>query len=64
VLNSLATFQPRWMRDLKRFLPLKSQFVLSGNLRDLQLSPTDNGLVAEPLVPDLVLGCSNTDVPT
>src|SRR5437016_5263978 len=25
---------PRWMRDLSRFLPLKSQFVLSGNVRD------------------------------
>ncbi|GKX63738.1 chaperone [Pragia fontium] len=29
---------PRWMRDLLRFLPLKSQFVLSGNVRDLQAS--------------------------
>ncbi|AHG20051.1 ATPase [Chania multitudinisentens RB-25] len=28
--------QPRWMRDLLRFLPLKSQFVFSGNVRDLQ----------------------------
>jgi len=25
---------PRWMRDLKRFLPLRSQFLLSGNIRD------------------------------
>ena len=25
---------PRWMRDLRRFLPLKSHFVLSGNVRD------------------------------
>jgi hypothetical protein len=33
--------QPRWLRDLRRFLPLKSQFVLSGNVRDLQiLTPT------------------------
>jgi energy-coupling factor transporter ATP-binding protein EcfA2 len=32
-----ATFEaPRWIRDLERFLPLKSQFVLSGNVRDLQ----------------------------
>lgn len=32
-----ANFQsPRWLRDLERFLPLKSQFVLSGNVRDLQ----------------------------
>jgi ATP-dependent Clp protease ATP-binding subunit ClpA len=27
----------RWQRDLLRFLPLRSQFVLSGNTRDLQL---------------------------
>ncbi|MCC8365721.1 ATP-dependent Clp protease ATP-binding subunit [Xenorhabdus sp. PB61.4] len=26
----------RWLRDLQRFLPLKSQFILSGNVRDLQ----------------------------
>lgn len=25
---------PRWMRDLRRFLPLKSHFILSGNVRD------------------------------
>ena len=25
---------PRWSRDLLRFLPLKSQFLLSGNIRD------------------------------
>jgi hypothetical protein len=28
--------KPRWARDLARFLPLKSQFVLSGNVLDLQ----------------------------
>ncbi len=28
--------RPRWLRDLERFLPLKSQFVLTGNVRDLQ----------------------------
>lgn len=27
----------RWLRDLSRFLPLRSQFVLSGNTRDLQI---------------------------
>lgn len=26
---------PRWLRDLRRYLPLKSQFVLTGNIRDL-----------------------------
>lgn len=34
-----TTFQkPRWLRDLLRFIPLKSQFVLFGNVRDLQAS--------------------------
>ena len=28
--------KPRWLRDLQRFLPLKSQFLLTGNVRDLQ----------------------------
>ncbi|HBR54748.1 MAG TPA: ATPase [Flavobacteriaceae bacterium] len=27
----------RWLRDFRRFLPLKSQFILSGNTKDLQL---------------------------
>jgi len=30
----LGEQQPRWSRDLVRFLPLKSQFLLSGNVRD------------------------------
>jgi energy-coupling factor transporter ATP-binding protein EcfA2 len=37
---------PRWLRDLQRFLPLKSQFVLSGNVRDLQAVELQPGLVA------------------
>ncbi|WP_411751923.1 AAA family ATPase [Serratia sp. (in: enterobacteria)] len=37
--------QPRWMRDLLRFLPLKSQFVLTGNVRDLQACEVSPGIV-------------------
>ena len=40
---------PRWLRDFRRFLPLKSQFVLSGNVRDHQLTPSGAGVVAHPL---------------
>jgi MoxR-like ATPase len=41
---------PRWQRDLERFLPLKSQFVLSGNVRDLQAAEVAPGIVtAQPL---------------
>ena len=46
--------KPRWQRDLERFLPLKSQFVLSGNVRDLQLTLSNGTVVAQPLVPHLV----------
>ncbi len=33
----------RWLQDLRRFLPLKSQFILSGNTKDLQLIKNDFG---------------------
>jgi hypothetical protein len=37
-LNDIANqTEPRWLRDLVRFLPLKSQFVLTGNVRDLHI---------------------------
>lgn len=43
--------RPRWLRDLLRFLPLKPQFVLSGNVRDHQLAEVAPGSVAaQPLV--------------
>lgn len=35
----------RWLRDLVRFLPLKSQFVLSGNVRDLQAHEVAPGAI-------------------
>lgn len=37
--------KPRWMRDLIRFLHLKSQFVLSGNIRDLQACEVAPGVI-------------------
>ena len=43
--------KPRWVRDLLRFLPLKSQFVLSGNVKDLQTQEVTPGVVAAaPLI--------------
>jgi energy-coupling factor transporter ATP-binding protein EcfA2 len=38
--------KPRWLRDLLRFLPLKSQFVLSGNVKDLQTQEVTPGVIA------------------
>jgi hypothetical protein len=37
--------KPRWLRDLLRFLPLRSQFVVSGNVRDLQVHEPFPGTV-------------------
>lgn len=37
--------EPRWLQDLRRFLPLKSQFVLTGNIRDLQATEISPGVV-------------------
>ncbi|MDR2626080.1 MAG: ATP-dependent Clp protease ATP-binding subunit, partial [Zoogloeaceae bacterium] len=37
--------KPRWLKDLLRFLPLKSQFVLSGNLRDLHAAEAAPGVI-------------------
>lgn len=41
--------KPRWLRDLRRFLPLKSQFVLTGNVRDLQTHETGGFVTATTL---------------
>ena len=39
--------RPRWAKDFQRFLPLKSQFVLSGNVRDRypRQSPSGDTLI-------------------
>ncbi|MDR3054811.1 MAG: hypothetical protein LBU53_05335, partial [Zoogloeaceae bacterium] len=42
-LNAAADFTPRWLRDLERLLPIRSQFVVSGNIRDHFLMPLENG---------------------
>lgn len=37
-----ASAKPRWIRDFGRFLPLKSQFVFSGNVHDRYPRPVDS----------------------
>jgi hypothetical protein len=50
-----VTQKPRWLRDLIRFLPLRSQFVLSGNVRDLQVhEPAPAEVTAVPLTAMLI----------
>ncbi|MBN9438473.1 AAA family ATPase [Bosea sp. (in: a-proteobacteria)] len=46
---STHEYQPRWSRDLVRFLPLKSQFLLTGNVRDLQTRQAGFQVVAQPM---------------
>lgn len=43
--------KPRWAKDFLRFLPLKSQFVLSGNVRDRYPRPSPSG---DPLILSLI----------
>ena len=38
----MSEIKVRWMQDLRRFLPLKSQFILSGNIKDFQLAKSNN----------------------
>ncbi|GHT94205.1 chaperone [Betaproteobacteria bacterium] len=41
--NTITEFTPRWLRDLERLLPIRSQFVVSGNIRDYFLLPLEDG---------------------
>ncbi len=40
---------PRWIRDCERLLPIRSQFVISGNIRDSFLTPLPAGPALVPL---------------
>ncbi|MCP3413616.1 AAA family ATPase [Bradyrhizobium brasilense] len=57
-MDDSSVEKARWLRDLRRFLPLRSQFVLSGNTRDLQMHEVVPGEVtAAPLsriLPDVL----------
>ena len=46
---------PRWIQDLERQLPIRSQFVVSGNIRDSFLTPLKDGqaLTLAPLIRSL-----------
>ncbi|MBA2656823.1 MAG: ATP-dependent Clp protease ATP-binding subunit [Tatlockia sp.] len=55
MIKELETIRPKWLSDLIRFLPLKSQFVLSGNVRDLQI----DGKTFRPLI-----SCINAELRT
>ncbi len=41
---------PRWIRDLARLTPIRSQFVIAGNIRDSFLTPLEGGVTLAPLL--------------
>jgi hypothetical protein len=41
---------PRWIGDLLRFLPIRSQFVVAGNIRDSFLTPLAGATTLAPLL--------------
>lgn len=51
-INEAGAALPRWVRELKHMLPVRSQFVLSGNIRDNFLIPV--GGQSTPAVISLV----------
>jgi energy-coupling factor transporter ATP-binding protein EcfA2 len=57
LLTGVTAYErPRWLRDVLRFLPLKPQFVLSANVRDLQLCELTGGpVVTLPLLQTLAV---------
>jgi ATP-dependent Clp protease ATP-binding subunit ClpB len=41
---------PRWINDIDRLLPIRSQFILAGNVRDVFLTPSLGGSYLAPLL--------------
>lgn len=46
----VAMPQARWLQDLERLLPIRSQFVISGNIRDSFLTALPSGAAMVPLL--------------
>ncbi|MBP6207323.1 MAG: ATP-dependent Clp protease ATP-binding subunit [Nitrospira sp.] len=41
---------PRWINDIERLLPIRSQFILTGSVRDVFLTPSQGGAYLSPLL--------------
>src|SRR3954463_5565725 len=48
--SSANSALPRWLVDLERLLPIRSQFVIAGSIRDSFLVPLASGPVLAPLL--------------
>ena len=55
-MNTTQTLQrassslPKWIGDVERLLPIRAQFVLAGNIRDVFVLPTESGAVLAPFL--------------
>lgn len=57
--SQIAQPWPKWLVEFRRLLPIRSQFILSGNIRDVYLAPIPGGAVAMvPLLDCLWLSLS------
>jgi len=48
--QTTEVFWPRWIKDIERMLPIRSQFVMSGNIRDVFITPTTAGNILAPFM--------------
>ena len=53
----------RWLLDLERLLPIRSQFVISGGIRDRFITPLAGGPPPVPLVRALWESLKTHDYP-
>ena len=44
---------PRWLRQLAQYMPICSQVVVEGNIRDVHLVPSEDGPLMQPLIESL-----------
>ncbi len=49
-MGNIMDNTPRWIDDLKRLLPIRSQYVVAGNIRDSFLTPYAEGTTLAPLL--------------
>jgi len=48
--SAVKQIWPRWINDIERLLPIRSQLILTGNIRDVFLTPSGAGTYLSPLL--------------
>ena len=60
-MDTTVDTPPRWVRDLIRLTPIRSQFVVAGNIRDSFMTPFEGGATLAPLLRCLWVHLSRLD---